>query len=55
MVKSLVTSQGADVNATDERGSTPLMEAALRPRRYLPPVNCRRRECENKITTVRLR
>ena len=28
MVKSLVTSQGADVNATDERGSTPLLEAA---------------------------
>jgi ankyrin repeat protein len=28
MVKSLVTTQGADVNATDERGSTPLLEAA---------------------------
>ncbi len=28
MVKTLVTSQGADVNATDERGSTPLLEAA---------------------------
>ena len=28
MVKSLVTSQNADVNATDERGSTPLIEAA---------------------------
>jgi ankyrin repeat protein len=28
MVKSLVSSQGADVNATDERGSTPLLEAA---------------------------
>lgn len=28
MVKSLVTSQGADVNARDERGSTPLIEAA---------------------------
>jgi ankyrin repeat protein len=28
MVKSLVSSQGADVNATGERGSTPLIEAA---------------------------
>ena len=28
MVKSLVTGRGADVNATDERGSTPLLEAA---------------------------
>jgi ankyrin repeat protein len=28
MVKSLVSSSGADVNATDERGSTPLLEAA---------------------------
>ena len=28
MVKSLVSSPGADVNATDERGSTPLLEAA---------------------------
>ncbi len=28
MVRSLVTSQNADVNATDERGSTPLIEAA---------------------------
>ena len=28
MVKSLVSGQQADVNATDERGSTPLIEAA---------------------------
>ena len=28
MVKSLVSGPGADVNATDERGSTPLLEAA---------------------------
>ena len=28
MVKSLVSSPGADVNATDPRGSTPLLEAA---------------------------
>lgn len=28
MVKSLVSGQGVDVNATDERGSTPLLEAA---------------------------
>jgi ankyrin repeat protein len=28
MVKSLVSTPGADVNATDERGSTPLLEAA---------------------------
>lgn len=28
MVKSLTSSPGADVNATDERGSTPLLEAA---------------------------
>ena len=28
MVKSLITSQAADINATDERGSTPLLEAA---------------------------
>ena len=28
MVKSLITSPGADVNATDERGSTPLIDAA---------------------------
>ena len=28
MVRSLVSSPGADVNATDERGSTPLLEAA---------------------------
>ena len=28
MVKSLVSSPGADVNARDERGSTPLLEAA---------------------------
>ena len=28
MVKSLLTSPGADVNATDERGSTPLLQAA---------------------------
>jgi ankyrin repeat protein len=28
MVKSLVSSPGADVNATDERGNTPLLEAA---------------------------
>ena len=28
MVKSLVSSPGADVNAKDERGSTPLLEAA---------------------------
>src|ERR1044072_2035975 len=28
MVKSLLSSPGADVNATDERGSTPLLEAA---------------------------
>ncbi len=28
MVKSLVSSPGADVNATNERGSTPLLEAA---------------------------
>lgn len=28
MVRSLVSTQGADVNATDERGSTPLLEAA---------------------------
>jgi ankyrin repeat protein len=28
MVRSLLSSPGADVNATDERGSTPLLEAA---------------------------
>ena len=28
MVKSLVSAPGADVNATNERGSTPLLEAA---------------------------
>lgn len=28
VVRSLVSSPGADVNATDERGSTPLLEAA---------------------------
>src|ERR671926_62370 len=28
LVKSLVSSPGADVNATNERGSTPLLEAA---------------------------
>ena len=28
MVKSLLSSPGADVNATNERGSTPLLEAA---------------------------
>lgn len=28
MVRSLVSTPGADVNATDERGSTPLLEAA---------------------------
>jgi len=28
MVKSLGSSPGADVNATNERGSTPLLEAA---------------------------
>ena len=28
MVRSLISSPGADVNATDERGSTPLLEAA---------------------------
>jgi ankyrin repeat protein len=28
MVKSLLSSPGANVNATDERGSTPLLEAA---------------------------
>lgn len=28
MVKSLLSSPGADVNATDDRGSTPLLEAA---------------------------
>lgn len=28
MVRSLVSSPGAEVNATDERGSTPLLEAA---------------------------
>jgi len=28
MVRALVSSPGADVNATDERGSTPLLEAA---------------------------
>ena len=28
MVKSLLSSPGADVNATDERGNTPLLEAA---------------------------
>ena len=28
MVRSLVSGPGADVNATDERGSTPLLEAA---------------------------
>ena len=28
MVKSLLSSPGADVNAKDERGSTPLLEAA---------------------------
>lgn len=28
MVRSLVSAPGADVNATDERGSTPLLEAA---------------------------
>ena len=28
MVKSLLATPGADVNATDERGSTPLLEAA---------------------------
>ena len=28
MVRSLVSSPGADVNARDERGSTPLLEAA---------------------------
>src|SRR6201999_3277093 len=28
MVRSLVSSPGADVNATDEKGSTPLLEAA---------------------------
>ena len=28
MVKSLVSSPGVDVNATNERGSTPLLEAA---------------------------
>ena len=28
MVRSLVSRPGADVNATDERGSTPLLEAA---------------------------
>ena len=28
MVKSLLSSPGADVNAIDERGSTPLLEAA---------------------------
>ena len=28
MVKSLLSSPGADVNATGERGSTPLLEAA---------------------------
>ena len=30
MVRSLVSSPGADVNATDERGNTPLLEAAPR-------------------------
>jgi ankyrin repeat protein len=28
MVRSLVSSPGAEVNAVDERGSTPLLEAA---------------------------
>src|SRR5215216_5912102 len=28
MVRSLLSSPGADVNATDERGNTPLLEAA---------------------------
>jgi ankyrin repeat protein len=28
MVRSLVSSPGADINATNERGSTPLLEAA---------------------------
>lgn len=28
MVKALLSSPGADINATDERGSTPLLEAA---------------------------
>ena len=28
MVRSLLSTPGADVNATDERGSTPLLEAA---------------------------
>ena len=28
MVRALLSSPGADVNATDERGSTPLLEAA---------------------------
>lgn len=28
MVKALLSSPGADVNATDDRGSTPLLEAA---------------------------
>jgi len=28
MVKSLLSSPGADVNARDDRGSTPLLEAA---------------------------
>ena len=28
MVKSLIAGQSADVNATDDRGSTPLLEAA---------------------------
>lgn len=28
MVRSLLSSPGADVNSTDERGSTPLLEAA---------------------------
>lgn len=28
MVKSLIAGQSVDVNATDERGSTPLLEAA---------------------------